>query len=143
MKGFISCDRMPLAFGLTLFFASGCSTEFKDKKYLSEVLDNLNQIESARYYATSTTWAPGDDKPSGIQHRYVKEFNNPSDTTIGASFVALSEEDTTELNFCYDGKMRAMVYEDKTLVIDSFKVRELSFRPLRAPFFNYAKSIIK
>jgi thiol-disulfide isomerase/thioredoxin len=40
--------------------------------------------------------------------------------------------------------MRATVYEkDRALVIDSFNVRKLPFRPVRAPFFNYTKSILR
>jgi thiol-disulfide isomerase/thioredoxin len=40
--------------------------------------------------------------------------------------------------------MRTLVYEDsKSIVIDSFKLNKLPFRPLNPPFFNYAKSIIK
>jgi len=117
-----------------------------DKKYdyLEKVLINLNMIKSATYYTTTESWAPGDTSASGIYTHYVKEFDNPADTTIGASFVQLLQEDTTHMTFCYDGKMRAVVYdEEKTIIIDSFRVRPLPFRPLTPPFFNYAKNIVE
>jgi thiol-disulfide isomerase/thioredoxin len=114
------------------------------KDYLQKVLNNLNKIKSATYYETVESWAPGDTSASGVYHHYNKEFDNPSDTTIGASYVSLLQEDTTQMTFCYDGNMRAVVYEeDKMIGIDSFLVRRLPFRPLTPPFFNYTKSIIK
>ncbi len=122
-----------------------CSNVDNNKKgYLHKVLNNLNRIKSATYYTTTESWAPGDTSASGVYNHYVKEFDNPSDTTIGASYVKLLQEDTTQMTFCYDGKMRAVVYdEDKMIGIDSFLVRQLPFRPLSPPFFNYTKSIIK
>lgn len=116
----------------------------KKMDYLQKVLNNLNNIKSATYYETIESWAPGDTSASGVYNHYIKEFDNPSDTTIGASFVSLLQADTTQMEFCYDGNMRAVVYEeDKLIGIDSFQVRSLPFRPLTPPFFNYTKSIIK
>jgi len=129
--------------GILLLF-NACSDDKNSKAYLKTVLNNLEQIESASYYTTSEGWAPGDTSAYAIYHNYFKEFNNPLDTTIGASFVSLLQDDTTRMDFCYDGNMRALVYEDdKTIVLDSFNVRKLPFRPLTPPFFNYTKSIIK
>ena len=122
-----------------------CNTiEHSKKQYLQKVLDNLNKVESATYYTATESWAPGDTAASGIFYNYVKEFNNPADTTIGASFIKFLQEDTAHMTFCYDGKMRAVVYDDeKTVAIDSFNTRILPFRPVAPPFFNYAGSIIK
>ena len=127
------------------FILLNCSNVNNNKKdYLQKVLNNLNRIKSATYYETTEAWAPGDTAASGVFNHYIKEFDNPSDTTIGASYVRLLQEDTTQMTFCYDGKMRAVVYEeDKMIGIDSFLVRTLPFRPLTPPFFNYTKSIIK
>ena len=112
--------------------------------YLKKVLKNLEQIRSAGYFTTSEPWAPGDTSAAGSYYHYFKEYNNPTDTAIGASFVKLLQEDTTKMTFCYDGAMRAIVYEaQKYVLIDSFKYNRLSFRPLSPPFFNYTKSIIK
>ena len=111
---------------------------------MQDVLNSLNQIESATYYATKESWAPGDTVPLFTFLSYYKEYCNPHDSTIGSSFVELLPEDTTQMTFCYDGYMRASVYEEeKNIVIDSFKVRPLPFRPLTPPFFNYAKNIMK
>jgi thiol-disulfide isomerase/thioredoxin len=133
-----------LLIGMALFLTCCSSVENNKEQYLQKVLNNLNRIESATYYTTTESWAPGDTAASGIFYHYVKEFDNPADTTIGASFVKLLEEDTAHMTFCYDGKMRAIVYnEDKTIAIDSFNVRSLPFRPIAAPFFNYTRSIIK
>jgi thiol-disulfide isomerase/thioredoxin len=128
-----------------LFSELNCSHVDTNKlDYLQKVLNNLNGIKSATYYTTTESWAPGDTSASGIYNHYVKEFDNRADTTIGASFVKLLQEDTTHMTFCYDGKMRAVVYEDeKTIAIDSFRVRSLAFRPLTPPFFNYVKNIVK
>ena len=127
------------------FILWNCSNVDNNKReYLQKVLNNLNRIKSATYYETVESWAPGDTSASGVYHHYIKEFDNPSDTTIGASYVSLLQEDTTQMTFCYDGNMRAVVYEeDKMIGIDSFLVRRLPFRPLTPPFFNYTKSIIK
>jgi len=112
--------------------------------YLKKVLNKLKKVESATYNSRREGWAPADTAASGIMNYYTKEYNNPLDSTIGASYVSLLQQDTTQMTFCYDGKMRAIVYEeDKKIVIDSFNVRKLPFRPLTPPFFNYTKSIIK
>lgn len=133
-------------FTLILIFilSISCSKNKSSNNYLKKVLDNLDKIESATYYTKSETWNPGDTVPAGISYSYVKEYNNPSDSTIGASYVRLNQKDTTKLITCYDGNMRTIVYDDeKRIVVDSFKVRPLPFRPISPPFFNYTKNIIR
>jgi Thiol-disulfide isomerase and thioredoxins len=133
------------------FFASiavlafnSCQRPVTTKQYLNTVLANLEKIQSASYRIKRESWAPGDTAASVRMLRYYKEYNNPEDTTIGASFVSLLQEDTTKMDFCYDGKMRVQVYDDEKFTgIDSFKIRELPFKPLTPPFFNYAKSIVR
>ncbi len=133
-----------LFLGMSFILLNCSNVDYNKKDYLHKVLNNLNTIKSATYYETTEAWAPGDTSASGVYNHYVKEFDNPSDTTIGASYVRLLQEDTTQMTFCYDGNMRAVVYEqDKMIGIDSFLVRSLPFRPLSPPFFNYTKSIIK
>jgi len=134
-----------LAFVLFVLTAlSACSKPKGTKDYLRIVLNKLDKVTSATYLSTKEGWAPGDTAASIHMDHFFKEYNNPHDSTIGASFVSLQQKDTTQMTFCYDGKMRAMVYkEDKAIVIDSFKVGKLPMRPLTPPFFNYAKSIIK
>ncbi|MCK4344044.1 MAG: redoxin family protein [Bacteroidales bacterium] len=129
---------------MILTLVNACSNDKNPKNYLEKVLNSLEQIESATYYAKKEGWAPGDTSAFVIFYQYIKEYNNPFDSTIGASFVNLLQEDTTQMTFCYDGNMRALVYENKQIiVIDSFNVRILPFRPLSPPFFNFTKNIIK
>ena len=134
-----------LAFVLFVLITIGaCSKPKGTKDYQKVVLNKLDKVASATYLSTRESWAPGDTAASTHMDHYRKEYSNPLDTTIGASFVALQQKDTTQMAFCYDGRMSAMVYqEDKTIMIDSFKVGNLSMRPLPPPFFNYTKSIIK
>jgi len=133
-----------LLIGMAFILPNCNSVDHNKKQYLQKVLNNLNRIESATYYTTKESWAPGDTAASGISYHYVKEFDNPADTTIGASFVNLMQEDTAHMTFCYDGNMRAVVFDDdKTIAIDSFRVRQLPFRPIAPPFFNYTVSIIE
>ncbi len=133
---------------IVLFFVlmvfNVCSASDDNKGYLRVVLTKLDSIESASYFSIREGFAPGDSIASVHVGQFVKEYNNPLDTTIGASFVRLLKSDTTQMAFSYDGNMRATVYnEDNTIVVDSFKVRKLPFRPLAAPFFNYTKNIIR
>src|SRR5687767_9450152 len=110
-------------------------------EYLKKVLNQLEQVRSASYFTTSEAWAPGDTSASGIFHHYFKEYKNSADTSIGASFVKLLRNDTTKMTFCYDGSMRAIVYEEgKYVMVDSFKFNPTPFRPLSPPFFNYTQS---
>jgi len=134
-----------LTFVLFVLITLNAYSKPKDtKNYLKIVLNKLDKVESATYFSTNEGFAPGDTTASAHMDHFVKEYNNPLDTTIGASYVALLQKDTTQMTFCYDGKMRAIVYEDdKTIVIDSFNVRKLPFRPLTPPFFNQTKNIIK
>ena len=111
---------------------------------MNTVLDKLNKVESASYFLTGENWNPGDTAASFIFTEFVKEYKNPSDTTIGAKFVKLDSMTKTKAYFCYDGQMRASFYNDeKGIVIDSFTVRPLPFRPLTPPFYNYVTSIVK
>ena len=41
--------------------------------------------------------------------RQVKEFDNPADSTIGASFVNLGTDDGKEFQFGYNGEVRVLV----------------------------------
>ena len=137
-------NRPVLALSLTIFFLIACTKNYTSKDYLREVMINLNKIESATYNNIGENWNPGDTAATDINYSFLKEYNNPSDTTIGAKFVVLNLNDTSKLEFCYDGLMRALVYNDeKRIVLDSFTVRPLPFIPLTPPFFNYVKSIIR
>lgn len=115
-----------------------------EKEYLKKVLTNLEKIESATYYVTNESWQPGDSTALSTLHGFVKEYDNPMDSTIGASYVSLDANDTTKLEFCYDGNIRVLPYhENKKLAIDDFTFRPLPFRLVSPPFFNHAKNIIR
>ena len=129
---------------LTFVFFS-CQTNHNEDfdPFLEEVLNELNQIKSSRYISHLEVWAPGDTIPSQEGDRRVIAFDNPSDTTLGASWVGFYEEDTTKFQTIYDGHMSIKAYhEEKTLIVDSFKVRKLPFRPLTPPFYTYTADLL-
>ncbi len=57
------------------------------ESYLKTVLKNLEAIQSATYHVEIVGWTPYETVPHVIKNCYVKEFDNPADTTIGASFI--------------------------------------------------------
>lgn len=130
---------------IALLLISSCNkVDYESSDYLKKVLVNLEGIKSAAYYVKGGGYPPGESAPSVIHQLYVKEYDNPSDTTIGSSFINHSKSDTTKMLFCYDGQMRARVnWENRYMEIDSFKNNTLPFRPLSPPFFNHATSILK
>ncbi len=136
-------NRHVFAFTLMIFLLNACLNNYTSTDYLKKVVNNLETIESASYKLIGENWNPGDTAASWINYSFVKEYDNPSDTTIGSKFVLLNYADTSILEFCYDGQMRALVYNDeKRIVLDSFKVNPRPVRALTPPFFNYAESII-
>lgn len=136
--------KISIALSLTIFGLCSCVEDYTSKEYLSKVLINLEKIESATFWVTAEAWNPGDTAATYVVNQYVESYRNPSDTTIGTSWANFYTEQKTHLDFAYDGKMRAIIYDDvKNVVIDSFKVRQLPFRPILPPFFNYAENIIR
>lgn len=128
---------------LVICFISACTKDYTSKKYMQEVLSNLENIESASYNTIDESWVPGDTIADYVYLAMIKEYNNPADTTIGAKYVEFVGDDTTKVKFCYDGKMRALFYhEHKGIIVDSFNVRKLPFRLVGPPFFNYTKNIL-
>jgi thiol-disulfide isomerase/thioredoxin len=116
----------------------GCKVERNNKNYLQYILGNLDQIKSATYYNVIEPYAPGDTSPAYIMRRYIKEYTNPADSNLGSSYVMLLQEDTSKMESCYDGRSDTYLnWDEKTITLDS------TFRTHLAPFFNYAKSIIK
>ncbi len=80
-------NRQILAFILMIFILNACTTNYTSTDYLEKVLVNLETIESASYNIIKELWFPGDTAASDIYYYSVKEYNNPSDTTIGSKFV--------------------------------------------------------
>jgi len=130
-----------LLFSLTVF---GCKENKSSNDYLRKVLNNLEKIESATYFATHKGWMPGDTIPYFVIQRFYKEYNNPSDTTIGASYIWFDANDTTQFKYCYNGNISALTYHDKKVtLINDFSSNRFPFRQVPPPFFNYTKSIIR
>jgi len=137
-------NRQLLALALTIFLFTACTKDYTSTSYMKEVLNKIETIESATYSITKELWFPGDTAALDIYYYAVKEYDNPSDTTIGSTFVTLHQDDASSLRSCYDGQMRALVYNDeKRIVLDSFNINPKPFRPLTPPFFNYTKSILR
>ncbi|HBL34662.1 MAG TPA: thiol:disulfide interchange protein [Porphyromonadaceae bacterium] len=114
------------------------------RECLKSMLERLEQVKSATYYEDVKVWQVGDTIPVLTSRRFQKEYDHPADSTIGASYVVFNGEDTTTFEFAYDGIVRATAYHDtKRIVIDNFSSNRLPFHPVSAPFFNYAKSIIR
>jgi len=121
-----------------------CKDYNTSSNYLQKVLSNLEKIESAVYFTSNESWQPGDTIPLFVGQRFYKEYNNPTDSTIGAGFIWLNANNTTQLEGCYDGNTRVMVnHDEKEIIIDDFSLNLLSFRPIHPPFFNCTKNIIK
>ena len=130
-------------FFLLLNIGISCTTN-NSINYLQKVLDNLEKIESATYVGQKESWQHGDTIPIGVYCNFIREFNNPTDTTIRASFVEFDCDVPTKLNFGYDGKIRALIsHTEKRISVDNFTARPLPFRPVSPPFFNLTKNIIE
>lgn len=129
---------------LLLISIISCKIHANTNDYLRKVLNNLEKIESATYFKDIESWEPGDTIPTVVARRFIKEYNNPMDSTIGANFMSFNCDDTTKLESCYDGKVTALINDDvKGIEINDFTFRQLPFRLVTPPFFNYAKNIIR
>ncbi|MEN6355048.1 MAG: TlpA disulfide reductase family protein [Bacteroidales bacterium] len=129
---------------MSLILINGCKVEHKKNDYLLKVLGNLEKIKSATYLSTATGTPPGDTITLHTYYQFKKEFVNPADTFIGATFAWFDVKDTSKMYLCYDGNANIQFYNDlKTIKIDSFKTSRLPFRQISEPFFHQAKSLIK
>lgn len=127
-----------------LLLVTAINGQDNKNEYLRKVLGNLEKIESATYDEYAETWQPGDTIPLSVRTDYVEEYDNPQDTTIGASFAEFEDREKRTFLWGYDGNIYADAsYNDKEIVIDDFSSNRHPFRALGAPFFNYVKSIIR
>ena len=112
-------------------------------EYLKKVWEKLDEVSSATYYEDVKAWEPGDTIPVVAERLFCKEYTNPKDTTIGSSYVILKGTDTTRFEYGYNGEVKVTTYHDKKgIMIDDFTHRDLPFRLVSPPFFNYTKSIV-
>ncbi len=129
---------------LALLLLQACKTDYTDRVYLEKVLSNLEQIESATYFSIRSGFAPYDTTAYSVHQNYIKEYRNPTDTFVGASYVILNRNDTTKMDYCYDGDMRARVHwDEKTMEINHFKNNTLPFRVVNGPFFKRAIRLLQ
>src|SRR5690554_971480 len=127
-------NKVIIALSLTILLFSSCVENYTSTDYLKQVLKKLEKIESATYWVEEEAWNPGDTAATFVVKQYVESYRNPSDTTIGSSWAIFETEQKAHLEFAYDGKMRTLIYDDvKGMVIDSFNVRKLPFRPVSPP----------
>ncbi len=123
---------------------SGCKTENNKNDYLRKVFNNLEQIKSDNYISAESYSAFFDTVIFKSRNLYIKEFNNPVDTFIGASFAAFEPVDTSKMQWLYDGKtMTNLNWDEKTIKINYFQNDSSPVRQTWIPFINRTKSIIK
>ena len=122
-----------------LCIVGGCKSKFNEKKYLTKILNNLEQVKSASYTLSIVFSEPGDTVPSPyrtpfMQHYY--EFANPADTMTGAIFALFSPIDTM-LRY-YDGNLSVLIdHARQTISIDTLSSHRTSL-----VFFSSVKNII-
>ncbi len=75
---------------MIMFSACGKKT---DREYLSEVLENMNKVNSVKYHCVIKAWEPGDNEPVYNEHREIYEHVNPEDSAIGYSYIIASDKE--------------------------------------------------
>ena len=125
---------------LMLGITENVKSQFDEKKYLNEILNNLEQINSVSYIQTTIMNQRGDTVPMLDRpiKNYYKEFSNPADTATGISFVIFDATDTTKLAAFYHENVYVSLRHDiKAILVDS-----ANFRGGKV-FFNSVKNIIR
>lgn len=129
---------------MILIFASNFIFGQSKNDYLKKVLNNLNQIKSATYCRYMSTTAPYDTVASKTYNCYIKEFINPADTFVGASYAEFLLGNSTKMVYFYDGKVKSYLdWENRKIPVDSFQNNRFPYRVVYPPFFTYVKSLIR
>ena len=136
---------LPLALCLLMLgIAESCKSKFDEKKYLTEVLNNIEQVKTASYFYTMLMSDHGDTVPSSSPNRqfpelYVNEFANPADTAVGASIIEFLATDTTKMFRYYHEytSIPSINHVNKTIRMSYSAGAGVKI------FFNSAKNIIK
>lgn len=116
----------------------------ENEGYLKVVLKNLSKINSAQYYSQIEAWDPGDTVATYVVDLHAREYVNDRDTTIGSTWLYLKMDSVKSFEYAYNGTIGVNIYEDQKLIrIDSFKTRNLPFRPVAAPFYNRTTNILR
>lgn len=80
---------------LIAFFLSSVMTmdgQENNNDYLRKVLSNLENIKTATYRSLTESWEPGDTTTNISGFTFVEEYDNPADSTIGASWVNYTDD---------------------------------------------------
>jgi thiol-disulfide isomerase/thioredoxin len=110
---------------------------------LTKILSNLETIKSATYFQSLYVYNQGDTIPYGTRFQYYKEYINPSDTFVGASFLQYMGNDTSKILYGYDGNYQASIdWDRKTIQTSDFQNNPNPYRVVVAPFMTFAKAII-
>ena len=103
---------------MLMFSACGKKT---DREYLSEVLENMNKVNSVKYHCVLKSWEPGDNEPVYDEQREIYEHVNPEDSAIGYSYIIASDKEFKHPLSVYDGTVQSYIEEkEKEIVIDDF-----------------------
>lgn len=111
---------------------------------IRELLNKLDKIKFASYYYYQTATLPYDTLPSLSYSVLKREYIDASDKYVGAKIASFSTNDTSKLEYFYDGKSKAYLdYEKKTIPVDSFKNNPNPYRIVYPPFVTQVKSLLK
>ena len=126
---------------MVMFSACGKKT---DREYLSEVLDNMNEVNSVKNHCITKAWIPGDKDPVHNYLREIYEHVNPEDTIIGYSYIIASDKEFKHPLSVYDGTVQSYIEEkEKEIVIDDFtRKMPVPFRLIKQEAFYHMKAII-
>ncbi len=131
-------------FGIVLIIVGCQNSESGTTNFIKTKLSDLEQIKSATYKATEKVFMPGDSAVFSESKFFYKEYSNPADTLVSCVFVKLDYNDTTKMDFLYNGMIRARVdWENEYFETDDFSKNPYPFRPIYLPFITRAKSILK
>lgn len=133
----------PILFLIPTIAINSQNKTYKDI-YLKDVLNNLEKIKSASYLIEDETWQEGDKNPLQVRNYFVEEYDNPNDSTIGASFANFASDNREKLMTAYNGHVKLHINDkNKTATTNDFTNNRLPFKPISPPFFSYTKSILK
>ena len=115
-----------------------------NKEYLGKLLEKLDSIKYASYYYYQIATLPYDSTPSLSYSVFKREYIQPEDKFVGANIASFSINDTSKLEYFYDGKSKAYLdYKKKLIPVDSFKYNQYPYRVVYPPFITYTKTLLK
>lgn len=117
----------------------------QNTKYIRQVLNTMEEIETYRYFLYSAGSASGEGIVFNSHQNYVLEYTNPLDKEIKASYIKKHAQDTSKINYIYDGTIyTSFDWETKQIEIEDFEnYPENAPFPVLAPFFSNVKSILE